>query len=121
VLYDVQRPVVEKIETIAKEIYGADGVIIEAAALRSIKQYTDMGYGDLPICIAKTQYSLSDDASKLGRPENFTITIREVRLSAGAGFMVAISGNVMTMPGLPKRPTACNIDIDDKGIITGLF
>jgi formate--tetrahydrofolate ligase len=121
VLYDEKRPVVEKIETIAKEIYGADGVIIEAAALRSIKQYTDMGYGDLPICIAKTQYSLSDDASKLGRPENFTITIREVRLSAGAGFMVAISGNVMTMPGLPKRPTACNIDIDDKGIITGLF
>ncbi len=121
VLYDEKRPVVEKIETIAREVYGADGVIFETAAMKSIKQYTDMGYGDLPICIAKTQYSLSDDASKLGRPENFTISIREVRLSAGAGFMVAISGNVMTMPGLPKRPTACNIDIDENGVITGLF
>ncbi|QRN85255.1 formate--tetrahydrofolate ligase [Clostridia bacterium] len=121
VLYDEKLPIVEKIETIAKEVYGASGVNVEAAAMRSIKQFTDMGYGELPICIAKTQYSLSDDAKKLGRPEGFTISIREVRLSAGAGFLVAISGNVMTMPGLPKRPAACNIDIDESGVITGLF
>lgn len=121
VLYDEKLPIVEKIEIIAKEVYGASGVNVEAAAMRSIKQFTDMGYGELPICIAKTQYSLSDDAKKLGRPEGFTISIREVRLSAGAGFLVAISGNVMTMPGLPKRPAACNIDIDDNGVITGLF
>lgn len=121
VLYDEKLPIKEKIQTIAREIYGANGVNYSAAADKMIKQYDDMGYGQLPICIAKTQYSLSDDQTKLGRPENFDISIREVRLSAGAGFLVVISGNVMTMPGLPKRPAACNIDIDDNGVIKGLF
>ncbi len=121
VLYDEKLPIKEKILTIAREIYGANGVNYSAAANKMIAQYEDMGYGELPICIAKTQYSLSDDQTKLGRPENFDISIREVRLSAGAGFLVVISGNVMTMPGLPKRPAACNIDIDDNGVIKGLF
>jgi formate--tetrahydrofolate ligase len=121
VLYEADLPIKDKIETIAKEIYGADGVDYTAEAEKSIANYTTMGYGNLPICMAKTQYSLSDDQNKKGRPRNFRITVREVRLSAGAGFIVPITGAIMTMPGLPKRPAACDIDIDENGKITGLF
>lgn len=121
VLYDEKEPIKDKIAKIAKEIYGADGVNYTAQAEKAIAQFTELGYDKLPICMAKTQYSLSDDPAKLGRPTNFTITVREVRLSAGAGFLVALTGDIMTMPGLPKRPAACNIDIDADGKITGLF
>jgi formate--tetrahydrofolate ligase len=120
-LYDVNLPIKEKIETIAKEIYGADGVTYDAAAVSAIKTIEALGYKDLPICMAKNQYSLSDDATKLGRPTGFTINIREVYVSAGAGFIVAITGTVMTMPGLPKVPAAEGIDVDEDGKITGLF
>jgi len=121
VLYELDLPIEAKIEKIAKEIYGADGVNFDKAAQVSMKKYTEMGYGDMPICMAKTQYSLTDDQTRLGRPTGFTITVREVRLSAGAGFLVAITGAIMTMPGLPKRPAAMRMDIDADGIITGLF
>jgi len=121
VLYELELSIEEKIEKIAKEIYGADGVNFDKAAQASIKKYVEMGYGNLPVCMAKTQYSLSDDAARLGRPTDFTITVREIRLSAGAGFLVAITGAIMTMPGLPKRPAAMNMDIDENGVITGLF
>jgi len=121
VLYELEMPIEDKIEKIAKEIYGADGVNFDKAAQNSIKKFTEMGYGDMPICMAKTQYSLTDDQTKLGRPTDFTITVREVRLSAGAGFLVAITGAIMTMPGLPKRPAAMRMDIDADGVITGLF
>jgi formate--tetrahydrofolate ligase len=121
VLYELEMPIPDKIEKIAKEIYGADGVNYEKSALLSMKKYAEMGYGDLPICMAKTQYSLTDDQTKLGRPTGFKVTVREVRLSAGAGFLVAITGAIMTMPGLPKRPAAMRMDIDADGVITGLF
>ncbi|HHW07858.1 MAG TPA: formate--tetrahydrofolate ligase [Clostridia bacterium] len=121
VLYDLDAPVKEKIETIAKEVYGADGVNYTDSALKEIARYEEMGYGKLPVVMAKTQYSLSDDPTKLGRPTGFNITVREVRLSAGAGFLVAITGAIMTMPGLPKKPAAYSIDIDENGKITGLF
>ena len=120
-LYDLNLSIKDKIETIAKEIYGADGVTYDPAAEKAIKMIEANGYGDLPICMAKNQYSLSDDASKLGRPTGFTINIREIYVSAGAGFIVAITGTVMTMPGLPKVPAAEGIDVDEKGNITGLF
>jgi formate--tetrahydrofolate ligase len=121
VLYELETSIEEKIEKIAKEIYGADGVNYDKAAQSSIKKYVEMGYGNLPICMAKTQYSFSDDATRLGRPTDFTITVREIRLSAGAGFLVAVTGAIMTMPGLPKRPAATRMDIDADGVITGLF
>lgn len=121
VLYELDLPIEEKIGKIAKEIYGADGVSFDKSAQASIKKYVELGYGNLPICMAKTQYSLTDDATRLGRPTDFTITVREVRLSAGAGFLVAITGAIMTMPGLPKRPAATRMDIDAEGRITGLF
>jgi formate--tetrahydrofolate ligase len=121
VLYELESSIEEKIEKIAKEIYGADGVNYDKAAQASIKKYVEMGYGNLPICMAKTQYSFSDDATRLGRPTDFTITVREIRLSAGAGFLVAVTGAIMTMPGLPKRPAATRMDIDADGVITGLF
>jgi len=120
-LYETALPIKEKIGTIAREVYGADGVNYTAEAEKSIERYNELGYGGLPICIAKTQYSLSDDQDKKGLPRNFTVTVREVRLSAGAGFLVAITGAIMTMPGLPKRPAACDIDIDENGVISGLF
>lgn len=119
-LYDEKLPIKEKIEIIAKEIYGASGVTYDAAASNEIEKLEKLGYGNIPVCMAKNQYSLSDDPSKLGRPENFNINIREVYVSAGAGFVVAITGTVMTMPGLPLHPAAERIDVDDNGIITGL-
>ena len=120
-LYDDELTLKEKIETVAKEIYGADGVTYSAAAERELKRITDLGMGRFPVCMAKTQYSLSDDAKKLGRPTGFTINVREVYASAGAGFVVAINGAIMTMPGLPKKPAAYQIDVDDNGVTTGLF
>lgn len=121
VLYDDSLSLKEKIETVAKEIYGADGVTYSPAAERELKRITDLGMGDFPICMAKTQYSLSDDAKKLGRPSGFKINVREVYASAGAGFVVAVNGSIMTMPGLSKKPAAYGIDVDDNGVITGLF
>ena len=120
-LYADDLSLKEKIETIAKEIYGADGVEYEPAALKQLTKITEMGYGNCPICMAKNQYSLSDDASLLGRPANFKIHIREVYLNAGAGFVVALTGAIMTMPGLPKVPAANGIDVNEEGVITGLF
>lgn len=120
-LYADDLSLEEKIETIAKEIYGADGVTYASAAAKELKRIADMGMSDFPVCMAKTQYSLSDDQTKLGRPSGFTINVREVYVSAGAGFVVAITGAIMTMPGLPKNPAAYGIDVDDNGVITGLF
>ena len=120
-LYADDLSLEEKIETIAKEIYGADGVTYASAAAKELKRIADMGMSDFPVCMAKTQYSLSDDQTKLGRPEGFTINVREVYVSAGAGFVVAVTGAIMTMPGLPKKPAAYGIDVNDEGVITGLF
>ena len=120
-LYDEKLPIREKIEIIAKEIYRADGVIFTAPAKKALAQIVALGYDKLPICVAKTQYSLSDDASQLGHPTDFKITVRDVTLSAGAGFVVVLTGNIMTMPGLPKAPAALRIDCDNNGNITGLF
>ena len=120
-IYDVDLPIKEKIETIAREIYGADGVTYSAAAEREIKRMEKLGLDKLPICMAKTQYSLSDDKDKLGRPTGFTVNVRDLYPSAGAGFLVALLGNIMTMPGLPKVPAANNIDVNENNQITGLF
>ncbi len=120
-LYEDELPLEEKIRRIAKEIYGADGVTFAPAAHKELANITDMGYGSLPVCIAKTQYSLSDDASLLGRPSQFVVSVRSARLAAGAGFVVVETGAVMTMPGLPKVPAAEKIDVDGAGVITGLF
>lgn len=120
-LYDLEQSIKQKIETIAKEIYGADGVDYSPEANNAIRTFTKLGLDKLPICMAKTQYSLSDNAELIGRPSGFTVTVREVRASVGAGFLVAITGDIMTMPGLPKRPAALDIDIDESGRITGLF
>lgn len=111
----------KKIETVAKEIYGADGVNYSSTALKQLEKIEKLGFGNFPVCMAKTQYSLSDDAKKLGRPSGFKINVREVYASAGAGFVVAINGAIMTMPGLSKKPAAYGIDVDDNGVITGLF
>ncbi|MBR1628458.1 MAG: formate--tetrahydrofolate ligase [Lachnospiraceae bacterium] len=120
-LYPNELPLKEKIETIAREIYGADGVQFSAQAEKELARLTELGMGDCPVCMAKTQYSLSDDATKLGRPTQFSITVREVYPSRGAGFVVCVLGNIMTMPGLPKQPAAYGIDVSDEGVITGLF
>jgi formate--tetrahydrofolate ligase len=121
VLYELDSTIEEKIEKICREIYGAKGVVFTAEAQKSLDKYRSMGFGQLPVCMAKTQYSLSDNANLLGRPTGFVITVREVRLSAGAGFLVAMTGAIMTMPGLPRHPAAMDMDIDNEGRITGLF
>ena len=120
-LYELNQPIAKKIEIIAREIYGAKGVSLSQQAAKQIERLEQLGFENLPICMAKNQYSLSDDPTKLGCPKDFEITIREVYVSAGAGFIVAITGTIMTMPGLPKNPAAYNIDVDDDGKITGLF
>lgn len=120
-MYEVEQSIPEKIEAIAKAIYGADGVDFTASAKKQLAEIEALGLDKMPICMAKTQYSLSDDATKLGRPEGFRITVKELRISAGAGFIVALTGNILTMPGLPKKPAAENMDIDVNGKITGLF
>ncbi len=120
-IYPDDMSLEEKIATVAKEIYGADGVNYAPAAERALKKIADMGFGHLPVCMAKTQYSLSDDQNKLGRPEGFEISVRDAYVSAGAGFVVVLTGAIMTMPGLPKKPAADGIDVDDRGFITGLF
>ena len=120
-LYADELALEEKILTIAKEIYGADGVTYAPAAAKELKKIAEMGMSDFPVCMAKTQYSLSDDQTKLGRPSGFTVHVREVYVSAGAGFVVAVTGAIMTMPGLPKAPAAYGIDVDGTGVITGLF
>ena len=120
-LYDDEMPLAEKIETIATQIYGADGVEFEGGAKKQLAKLTDLGFGNLPVCMAKTQYSFSDDPNVLGRPKEFKIHVRVVYVSAGAGFVVVLTGAVMTMPGLPKKPAAYSIDVDENGVITGLF
>ena len=121
VLYDTELSVPEKVEILAKEIYRADGVTFTAPAKKALAQIEALGASNLPVCMAKTQYSLSDDPAKLGKPEHFTVTVRDVTLSNGAGFIVVLTGNIMTMPGLPKAPSALKIDCDNEGNITGLF
>ena len=121
VLYEDNLSLEEKIETVAKEIYGATGVDYSPQAKKQLKSLADLGFGNLPVCMAKTQYSLSDDPALFGRPENFRIKVREAYVSAGAGFVVVLTGAVMTMPGLPKNPAAFAIDVNDEGVITGLF
>jgi formate--tetrahydrofolate ligase len=120
-LYPEEMPLVQKIETVAREVYGAEGVDFQSPARKSIEQLESIGLGELPVCIAKTQYSLSDDPALLGRPEGFRITVRNVTPSAGAGFVVALTGDVLTMPGLPKRPAAAGMSVDSDGRVVGLF
>jgi len=120
-LYETELSVEEKIDCIAKNIYGAGGVAYTTNAKKAIKEIEALGMDKLPVCIAKTQYSLSDNPELLGRPTGFEITVKDVKLSAGAGFIVVFTGDIMTMPGLPKLPAACKIDIDNNGRITGLF
>ena len=119
--YDLDLSIEEKLETICKKIYHADGVMLTANAKKQANQLTDLGFAGLPICMAKTQYSFSDDASLLGAPSGFTVTVRNLKVSAGAGFIVALTGDIMTMPGLPKVPAAEKIDVDETGKISGLF
>ena len=121
VLYEDGLSLTEKIRTVAAEIYGADSVVFSAQAEKQLKKIEGMGFGHVPVCMAKNQYSLSDDPKLLGRPKGFKLTVREVYVSAGAGFVVALTGDVMTMPGLPKQPAAHRINVDDDGKITGLF
>ena len=119
--YESEAPLTEKIEAVARKVYGADGVDYAPAAAKELQRLTELGYGGLPVCMAKTQYSLSDDAGKLGAPTGFRIKVQKVKVSAGAGFVVVLTGDIMTMPGLPKVPAAENIDVDENGVITGLF
>lgn len=120
-IYEDEMPLKEKIEAVAREVYGADGVDFAPAALKEITRLESYGFGPLPVCMAKTQYSLSDDPKKLGRPKGFKITVRNVKVSAGAGFLVVLTGEIMTMPGLPRIPAAQKIDVDETGVISGLF
>ena len=119
--YDLDLSIEEKLNAIATKIYRADGVYIEPAAKKQLAQLESLGFGNLPICVAKTQYSFSDDQNLLGAPRGVTLTVRNLKVSAGAGFIVALTGNIMTMPGLPKVPAAEKIDVDKTGKITGLF
>ena len=119
--YSLDCRIEEKIEAVVKKVYGGDGITVLPAAKKQIDKLTALGFGNLPICIAKTQYSFSDDPTRLGAPEGFTVTIKNVKVSAGAGFIVVLTGDIMTMPGLPKHPAAENIDIDENGVISGLF
>jgi len=119
--YDVEDSIEQKLNDIAKKIYHADGVALTANARKQLAELEANGFGKLPICMAKTQYSFSDDASLLGAPKGFTVTVRNLKVSAGAGFLVALTGDIMTMPGLPKVPAAEKIDVDENGKITGLF
>ena len=121
VLYDTALPLKDKIETIAKEIYGADGVVYESSASKQLAKLEELGFGNLPVCMAKTQYSFSDDPKKLGAPEGFTLTVRDIRISKGAGFIVVLTGEIMTMPGLPKESQAEKIDVLEDGRIVGLM
>ena len=111
----------EKIETVAREIYGASGVSYGASVQKQLEKLESLGFGTLPVCMAKTQYSFTDDQTKLGAPRDFHITVRNIKVSAGAGFLVALTGEIMTMPGLPKVPAAEKIDVDENGVISGLF
>ena len=117
----LEQSLTGKIETVAREMYGADGVEYAPAARKALTNLEKLGFGNLPICVAKTQYSLSDDQHKLGRPENFTITVRDAYVSAGAGFVVVLTGEIIQMPGLPRVPAAENIDVNADGVIDGLF
>jgi formyltetrahydrofolate synthetase len=120
-LYELDRPIAEKIETIATRIYGADGVDYLPAAERAIARWAELGYGGLPVCMAKTQFSLSHDPRLLGRPRGFRMPVRDVRLAAGAGYLYALCGDILTMPGLPSEPNAWKIDLDEHGRVHGLF
>lgn len=119
--YQPEDTIEEKIEAVVKKVYGGDGITVMPAAKKQIEKLTELGFGSLPVCIAKTQYSFSDNPSLLGAPDGFTVTVKNVKISAGAGFIVVLTGDIMTMPGLPKRPAAENIDVDENGKITGLF
>ena len=119
--YELEGSIEDKLNAIVTKIYHGKGVVLTANAQKQAKQLTDMGYGNLPICVAKTQYSFTDDQTKLGAPTDFEVTVRNLKVSAGAGFIVALTGEIMTMPGLPKVPAACKIDVDETGKITGLF
>ena len=119
--YDDGLTLAEKIEAVATRVYRADGVVFEPSAKKELAQLEALGFGGMPVCMAKTQYSFSDDASKLGAPRGFTVTVRQVKVSAGAGFVVALTGSIMTMPGLGKAPAAFKIDVDETGKISGLF
>jgi len=119
--YDVNQSIPEKIEAVVKRVYGGDGVVFTGPAQKQLEEIEALGLDKMPVCMAKTQYSLSDDPTKLGRPTGFKITVKELRISAGAGFIVALTGDILTMPGLPKKPAAENMDIDVNGKITGLF
>jgi formate--tetrahydrofolate ligase len=119
--YDVNASIKDKLNAIATKLYRAEGVVLTANANKQLQQLTDLGFSNMPICMAKTQYSFSDDPSLLGAPRGFVITVRELRVSAGAGFIVALTGDIMTMPGLPKVPAAENIDVEENGRISGLF
>ena len=120
-VYDTQASIQEKLDTIVKKVYHGERVVLTANAKKQAQQLTDLGFGDLPICMAKPQYSFSDDQTLLGAPSGFEVTVRNLKVSAGAGFIVALTGDIMTMPGLPKVPSAEKIDVDENGRITGLF
>ena len=119
--YSLDGTIEDKIEAVVKKVYGGNGITVLPAAKKQIERLSELGFSNLPVCIAKTQYSFSDNPALLGAPEDFTVTVKNVKISAGAGFIVVLTGDIMTMPGLPKSPAAERIDIDENGKITGLF